>query len=278
MALECHPWVAYFAPFDETAALHLCADLSSSAAPSFIDPMKRPVHHLHARLAAALPSFSAAATVWAALLLAALPAQASAAGQAAAASAALAPNGEAEQTLILIRHGEKPADGLGQLDCQGLNRALALPAVLLQKFGKPDFLFAPDPAQQIIDHNRAFSYIRPLATIEPSAVRFGMPVETPYGYLDIDKLRQLLDQPAYQNAHIVIAWEHRMAERLARALVQTYGGDPSSVPRWGSDDFDSIYIVKVSRTPTGIRATFTLDHEGLNGQSTVCPGPAPLAQ
>lgn len=240
--------------------------------------MKRSIRNLHAHRAAAFASFcAAAAPVLAALALAALPAEASAASQAAA-SAALAPNGNAEQTLILIRHGEKPADSLGQLDCQGLNRALALPAVLLQKFGKPDFLFAPDPAQQIIDHNRPFSYVRPLATIEPSAIRFGMPVETPYGYLDIDKLRQLLDQPAYQNAHIVIAWEHRMAERLARALVQTYGGDPSSVPRWGSDDFDSIYIVKISRTPTGISATFTLDHEGLNGQSTVCPGPAPAAQ
>ena len=29
------------------------------------------------------------------------------------------------ETLICIRHGEKPATGLGQLSCQGLNRALA---------------------------------------------------------------------------------------------------------------------------------------------------------
>ncbi len=188
------------------------------------------------------------------------------------------PDASSEQTVILIRHGEKGAGGFGQIDCQGLNRALALPAVLLKKFGKPDFLFAPDPAQQTIDNNQRYSYIRPLATIEPTAIQFGMPVETPYGYLDIDKLRQLLDQPTYQNAHIVIAWEHRMAERLARALLQTYGGDPSSVPRWDSDDFDSIYIVKISRTPTQISATFTLDHEGLNGQSRVCPGPVPAAQ
>jgi len=182
-----------------------------------------------------------------------------------------------EETLILIRHGEKPAGSFGQLDCQGLNRALALPPVLLSKFGKPDFLFAPDPAQQIIDNNHRFSYVRPLATLEPSAVQFGMPIETPYGYLDIDKLRQLLDQPVYQNAHVVIAWEHRMAERLARALLQSYGGDPSAVPRWSGDDYDSIYIVKIQRTPAQISASFTLDHEGLDHQSTVCPGPAPIA-
>jgi hypothetical protein len=29
-----------------------------------------------------------------------------------------------------VRHGEKPPHGLGQLDCRGLNRALALPALI----------------------------------------------------------------------------------------------------------------------------------------------------
>jgi hypothetical protein len=31
------------------------------------------------------------------------------------------------ETIIFIRHGEKPLSGLGQITCQGLNRALALP-------------------------------------------------------------------------------------------------------------------------------------------------------
>jgi hypothetical protein len=34
-------------------------------------------------------------------------------------------NGAAE-TIVFVRHGEKPQDGFGQLNCQGLNRALAL--------------------------------------------------------------------------------------------------------------------------------------------------------
>lgn len=183
--------------------------------------------------------------------------------------------GESHQTLILIRHGEKPAEGLGQLDCQGLNRALALPGVLLGKFGKPDFLFAPDPAQQNVDHGQRYSYIRPLATIEPAAIRFGMPVATPFGFMDIDKLRLLLDQPVYRNARVVIAWEHTMAERFAKNLIQSYGGDPSEVPRWQSDDFDSIYIVEIDRTPEKTTTHFAVDHEGLNKLSSVCPGPAP---
>jgi hypothetical protein len=41
------------------------------------------------------------------------------------------------ETIVFVRDGEKPAQGYGQLDCQGLNRALALPAVIAAKFGKP---------------------------------------------------------------------------------------------------------------------------------------------
>jgi hypothetical protein len=41
------------------------------------------------------------------------------------------------ETIVLIRHGEKPDSGLGQLTCKGLNRALALPALLIGRYGKP---------------------------------------------------------------------------------------------------------------------------------------------
>ena len=51
------------------------------------------------------------------------------------------------ETIVLVRHGEKPAEGLGQLNCQGLNRALALPVVIGKLFGRLDAIFAPDPAQ-----------------------------------------------------------------------------------------------------------------------------------
>ena len=51
--------------------------------------------------------------------------------------------GAAVERIVCIRHGEKPAKDLGQLDCQGLNRALALPKVLISHYGKADFIFAP---------------------------------------------------------------------------------------------------------------------------------------
>src|SRR5580692_7372024 len=53
------------------------------------------------------------------------------------------------ETIVCIRHGEKPPGGLGQLNCRGLNRALALPDVLLKKFGTPQFIFAPNPMHKV---------------------------------------------------------------------------------------------------------------------------------
>jgi len=41
----------------------------------------------------------------------------------------------AVETIVFVRHGEKPANDLGQLTFQGLNRALALPDVLIKKYG-----------------------------------------------------------------------------------------------------------------------------------------------
>ena len=77
---------------------------------------------------------------------------------------------------VLVRHGEKPDKGLGQLDCQGLNRALALPPVIAKTFGRPSAIFAPDPSRQKQDDGVSYDYVRPLATIEPTAIFFGLPV------------------------------------------------------------------------------------------------------
>ena len=94
----------------------------------------------------------------------------------------------------MVRHGEKPPTGVGQLTCMGLNRALALAPLLIGRYGKPDFIYAPDPAVQIQEHGRGpmYSYVRPLATIEPTAIRLGMPVNTQIGYDQIAACRRRL--------------------------------------------------------------------------------------
>src|SRR5277367_1013399 len=67
---------------------------------------------------------------------------------------------DATETIVILRHGEKPAGGYGQLNCQGLNRAMALPRVLGKLFGKPDAVFAPDPSKAVDDPAGRADYVR----------------------------------------------------------------------------------------------------------------------
>ncbi len=187
-----------------------------------------------------------------------------------AATRAEEPNVQTE-TIVFVRHGEKPAKDLGQLSCQGLNRALSLPDVLIGKYGQPNFIMAP-LTETKTGHLGSFSYVRPLATIEPTAIRLGMPVNTQYSYDDIGALQAELTSSTYRNSLIFVAWEHNLLDVLVKNLMQTFGGDPLSVPDWEDTDFDSIFVIKL-RTE-GEKRTIKFEHtqEGLNGQSTDCPG------
>ena len=176
------------------------------------------------------------------------------------------------ETIVLVRHGEKPPGGLGQLNCQGLNRALALPPVIAAKFGRPDALFAPNPGARKPDSGGTYYYIRPLATIEPTAISLGMPVNAGFGYADVAGLQQALTQPKYHASLVVAAWEHKQIVVLARQLMAAYHGDPARVPAWDHADFDGIYVVRIkwSEPPS---ATFERGQEGLTHLPASCPAP-----
>ena len=195
-----------------------------------------------------------------------------AAGSVGAADSATA---TAVETVVFLRHGEKPATGLGQLTPKGLNRALALSDMLPRKFGKPDYLFAPDPREKVNDKAGLCYYVRPLATIEPTAIRLGMAVQTPCGFRDTDELIDELGKSEYHRAVIFVAWEHVYERKAVADLFKRFGGDPSQVPQWADGDYDSLYVVTIHRPAGGTpSAVFKLDHEGLDGQSSSMPEPA----
>jgi len=178
----------------------------------------------------------------------------------------------ATETIVMMRHGEKPDGGLGQLNCKGLRRALALPDVLVTKYGKADAVFAPNPAALKNDQGAMYAYVRPLATIEPTAIRLGLPVNAALGYEDIAGLQAALLAPALQDRTIFVAWEHREIELLARAMLKSAGGNADAVPAWKGNDFDSLYVLKVSRDDDGkTQIAFQLDHQGLDGMPATCP-------
>ena len=181
-----------------------------------------------------------------------------------------APAARGQETLVFFRHGEKPAEEIGQLDCRGLNRALALPGVLA-RYGRPDAIFAPDPGDPIggDDDHPGPNYFRPLTTILPTAIRLGMPIDIRFGYDDIDSLERELLSPKYRNALVFVAWEHKQLDKLVRAIVADKGGDADAVPRWPGDDFDSIFVVRLG---PGGGAGFSHEQEGITGLSDSCPG------
>ena len=178
----------------------------------------------------------------------------------------------AQQTIVFFRHGEKPSSGLGQLTCQGLNRALALPAVLLSRFGTPDFLYAPNPEGKITDSTGSYYYVRPLATIEPTAIQAVRSVNTHYWYNNISGIESVLIRASKANTTIFVAWEHEYLVQIVQDLMNKYGGGVV-VPPWTTGDYDTMYIVHVTYNSDGtISATFQTGSEGLNNQPTTCPG------
>lgn len=188
------------------------------------------------------------------------------------AQAAVCHADQSKETLVFFRHGEKPEGGLGQITCKGLNRALALPNILLSKYRKPDYLFAPNPAGKMHDPAGHFYYVRPLATIEPTAIRLGMPVQTPYKFTEINELKNELLSKNYRDSTIFIAWEHLRIREIVQNILSDLGGNPEMVQKWQGNDYDSIYVIKILTDVSGRRRVeFMQDQEGLDYVSDTCP-------
>ncbi len=186
--------------------------------------------------------------------------------------ARLNPAQQAVETIVAIRHAEKPKDGLGQLSCQGLNRALALPAVLIQKFGKPDAIYAPDPSPRILDGLHLYFYVRPLTTIEPTAISVGLPVDVGVGYDHVKTLKAELTASSNKSKLIFVAWEHHELNDFAKDMLRSFGMKDSAVPDWNDDDYDRIYVFKLTTIHRKTTLAFQVDQEGLNNSlKETCP-------
>ncbi len=176
------------------------------------------------------------------------------------------------ETLVFVRHGEKPADvSNGQLTCQGFNRSLALATVLLSRYGTPNYLFAAAPVRNQDDSGVNYYYMRALATLEPTAVAAGQTINLTYDKDQIDDVEKELMKPAYQSALVFVAWEHSLMGELVANIVHDNGGDSSVVPAWASDDYDSIFVVTLFRSGSQTVTTFAHNQEGLDNQDSACP-------
>jgi hypothetical protein len=183
----------------------------------------------------------------------------------------------AEETIVAIRHAEKPPASLGQLTCKGLNRALALPRVLIPRYGKPDRIYAPDPTGRVGRlGNLSYSYVRPLMTIDPTAIQLEMPVNALIGFKNVGQLRKELMVPENTNSVIYLAWEHVYLNQFARKLLRAYGKDPSVVPDWPDTEYDRIYVFRITDVDGKKDLTFSVEQQGLTDSlSDKCPAQTP---
>lgn len=177
------------------------------------------------------------------------------------------------EKIVIIRHAEKPLAGLGQLTCQGLNRSLQLPNYLISHFPHPNFIFAPNPSVAVNEGHRAgnksYDYVRPLATIEPTAIRLGMPVNVDIGFNQPTALVDTLLQPKYHNATIYVAWEHYYITRIAKIMLKRFALT-DHVPYWSNDDYSTVFVFTVDwHQPKKLR--FTILQEPIMTPSKKCP-------
>lgn len=174
--------------------------------------------------------------------------------------------GQKIQTIVLFRHGEKPFWEFGQLNCQGYNRSLALPRVLESKFGKPDFIMAPNPYA-----NGYYYYVRALLTIQPAAINWAMPVKAEFPFFYFSDIAKTLLEPKYHQSTILVPWEHLNIPFVAREVLKMLNQDEDVIPHWPGSDFDSLYVIKIDWNYIPVKVSFYHDYQNLNNQSEVCP-------
>lgn len=156
---------------------------------------------------------------------------------------------DGKQTLVFLRHAEKPEGGLGQLNCQGLNRAIDLSTLLPEKFGKADYVFAANPTRNVEEGelDNSYSYIRPLMTISPAAIKLGLPVNIEFSANDTSDLARELTADKYHNSTIYTAWSHGyLPELINKVAGNAVGGKQSITDDWSGDDFDSLYVLTLT--------------------------------
>ena len=178
------------------------------------------------------------------------------------------------QTLVFMRHAEKPADGLGQLNCQGLNRAIDLATLLPQRYGKADYVFAADPSRQVEEgaDDDAYSYVRPLMTINPSAIKLGLPINLEYSANDTRALANELTDDKYHSSTIYTAWSHGYLPELINSVASKALGEKTTLTEdWSGSDFDSLYVLALTWKDGKATLLSRIDKQGLNNGAKACP-------
>lgn len=178
------------------------------------------------------------------------------------------------QTLVFLRHAEKPDMGLGQLNCQGLNRAIDLSTLLPKEFGDANFIFAANPSRHVEEGegDHSYSYLRPLMTVGPSAIKLGLPVNIDFAANDTSDLANEFMRDKYHNATIYTAWSHGYLPELINKVAEEASGQKVKLlDDWVGDDFDSVLVLTLKWVNGKASLEYENYKQNLNGGEVGCP-------
>ena len=135
--------------------------------------------------------------------------------------------------IVIIRHGEKPEEG-DNLSCAGLNRALALPAVLNRLMPTPPNLtFVPVIGTDDTDTTR----VRMLQTAMPYAVQQNLTINSDFM---VENTKAFAKQLRQLRGTVLVVWEHNNIVDIAEKL------GIKGLQDWPDADFDSIWTISFS--------------------------------
>lgn len=130
----------------------------------------------------------------------------------------------APRSVFLMRHAEKPDDPTDpNLAPAGVERAKRLANWLPSKMeDSPKFIFAASPSK----HSA-----RPYETVKPLSKAVGVPINATFADQDYSALaEELLVDPVYANAVVVVCWHHGHIPSFARDLKAAAGTCPDPWP------------------------------------------------
>lgn len=161
----------------------------------------------------------------------------------------------ANNTVLIVRHAEKPAEGAG-LTPMGEARA-QLYAKYFRPFQEEGLSISVDCLYAGADSKNS---IRPRLTLEPLSKATGLPLHLNVGTKDPEALVHELKTEAHgQNP--LIAWRHGEIP----ALLTAFGVAPEKVipnGKWPDDIFD--WVIVITTGPDGQPVSAKLIHEHLS--------------
>jgi len=136
--------------------------------------------------------------------------------------------------VVIIRHGEKPKNG-DNLNCQGLNRSMLIPQMIVSKFGVPAFSYIPS-----IGTDSATKHARMFQTITPLAVKYNLAINSKYTGKDS---AGLVNDILKRHGLVLVVWDHKSIVPIIHAM-----GINEAQLKWNDDDFESIWVITFSNS------------------------------